>query len=123
MDIVETFKPDFYVALCDGDTNINSSKKRISKAVQRSNTLFEQCLTKHSASETLKSTGILGAIEGGYDAEARTMSANFLKDQPVVGYVIDGLHNNGPDVRNISSVQIKEIVEHTIVSIKLFIMY
>ena len=123
MDIVETFKPDFYIALCDGDTNIDSSKKRISKAVRRSNTLFEQCLTRHSASETLKSTAILGAIEGGYDTEARTASANFLKDQPVMGYVIDGLHNNGPDVKNISSVQIKEIVEHTIVSIKLFVIY
>ena len=114
MDIVETFKPDFYVALCDGDTNIDSSRKRISKAVRRSNTLFEQCLTRHSASETLKSTAILGAIEGGYDTEARTASANFLKDQPVMGYVIDGLHNNGPNVKNISSVQIKEIVKHTI---------
>lgn len=121
MDIIEAFKPDMYVALCDGDTNNNSSKKRLSKAVQRSTTFFEQCLTKHCSSETLKSSQILGAIEGGYDKEARTLSINYLKDKPVMGYVIDGLHNNGPDVKNISAEEIKEVVQHTIVSKKFFV--
>ncbi|XP_076170159.1 queuine tRNA-ribosyltransferase accessory subunit 2 [Ptiloglossa arizonensis] len=114
MDIVETFKPDFYVALCDGDTNINSSKKRATKAVHRSETLFEQCLSRHLTSKILKSVAMLGAIEGGYDIEARTSSINYLKDKPVIGYVIDGLHNNGPDVKNISLEQFKQVVEHSI---------
>lgn len=95
MDIVEAFKPDLYIALCDGDTNIDSSKKRVTKAVKRSKTLFDQCLTRHSISEALKTAGILAAVEGGYDIEGRTASADYLKDKPVVGYVIDGLHNNG----------------------------
>ncbi|KAK9298936.1 hypothetical protein QLX08_007912 [Tetragonisca angustula] len=93
MDIIETFKPDMYVALCDGDTNIDSSRKRISKSVESSMTFFEQCFIKHSSSEALKSSEMLGAIEG---------------------YVIDGLHNNGPRVKDIPSKQIKDIVEHTI---------
>ncbi|CAL7935665.1 unnamed protein product [Xylocopa violacea] len=114
MDIVEAFRPDMYVALCDGDTNINSSKKRVSKAVQRSMTFFEQCFAKHSSSEMLKSSEILGAIEGGYDKESRKLSINYLKDKPLIGYVIDGLHNNGLDVRNISLEQIKDIAEYTI---------
>ncbi|XP_003705632.2 queuine tRNA-ribosyltransferase accessory subunit 2 isoform X1 [Megachile rotundata] len=113
MDIIEAFKPDMYVALHDGDTNVNSSKKRVSKAVQRTGTFFEQCLARHLASDALKSSEILGAIEGGYDIEARTLSINLLKDKPVIGYIIDGLHNNGPDVRNISTDQIKQVVAHT----------
>ncbi|KAF3424089.1 hypothetical protein E2986_09780 [Frieseomelitta varia] len=114
MDIIETFKPDMYVALCDGDTNIDSSRKRISKSVENSLTFFEQCFIKHSSSEALKSSEILGAIEGGYDKDARTVSINHLKTKPLIGYVIDGLHNNGPHVKDIPAKQIKDIVEHTI---------
>ncbi|CAL1685917.1 unnamed protein product [Lasius platythorax] len=38
MELVQAYKPDLYVALCDGDTNINSSAKRVSKAILRSKT-------------------------------------------------------------------------------------
>lgn len=113
MDVIETFKPDMYVALCDGDTNIDSSKKRVSNSVQNSMKFFDQCFTKHSSSEALKSSEILGAIEGGYNKDARTISINHLKTKPVIGYVIDGLHNNGSNVKDISSEQIREIVQHT----------
>ncbi|XP_014471792.1 PREDICTED: queuine tRNA-ribosyltransferase subunit QTRTD1 homolog isoform X2 [Dinoponera quadriceps] len=88
MELVQTFKPDLYVALCDGDTNINSSAKRVSNAVDRSKILLEQCLSIHQDSGMLKSTGILG-------------------------FIIDGLHNNGPSVQNISSKLIKHVVQHT----------
>uniref|UniRef100_V9IFE6 Queuine tRNA-ribosyltransferase subunit QTRTD1 n=1 Tax=Apis cerana TaxID=7461 RepID=V9IFE6_APICE len=93
MDVIEAFKPDVYVALYDGDTKINSSRKRLSNATRRTTTFFEKCFSIHSSSETLKSSEILGVIEG---------------------YVIDGLHNNGPDVKDISIEQIKEIVEYTV---------
>lgn len=116
MEIVEAFKPDLYIALCDGDTNINSSTKRMSKAVLRSKTLLEQCLDIHLRSNVLKSKGILGPVEGGYNLQAREESINDLKDKPLAGFVIDGLHNNGPSVQNISSEQIKQVVQHTIVS-------
>lgn len=114
MEFVQAYKPDLYVALCDGDTNINSSAKRISKAVLRSKTLLEQCLDIHLRSDTLKSKGILGPVEGGYNLQARKESIDYLKDKPLAGFVIDGLHNNGPSVQNISSEQIKQVVQHTI---------
>lgn len=117
MELVEAYKPDLYVALCDGDTNINSSAKRVSKAVLRSKTLLEQCLDIHLRSDALKSKGILGSVEGGYNLQARQESIDYLKDKPLTGFVIDGLHNNGPSVQNISSEQIKQVVQHTIVSI------
>lgn len=116
MEIVQAFKPDFYVALCDGDTNVNSSAKRVSKAVSRSKVLLEQCLDIHLGSDTLKSKGILGPVEGGYNLEAREESISYLKDKPLAGFVIDGLHNNGPSVQNVSSEQVKQVVQHTIVS-------
>jgi len=117
MELVQAYKPDLYVALCDGDTNINSSAKRVTKAVRRSKTLLEQCLDIHLQSDALKSRGILGPVEGGYNLQARKESIDYLKDKPLAGFVIDGLHNNGPSVQNISSEQIKEVVQHTIVSI------
>lgn len=117
MELVQAFKPDIYVALCDGDTNINSGAKRISKAVNRSKNLLEQCLNIHLNSETLKSKGILGPVEGGYNLKAREESLDYLKNMPLAGFVIDGLHNNGPSVQNIPSEQIKQVVQHTTVSV------
>jgi len=116
MDIVQVYKPDLYVALCDGDTNINSSAKRVTKAIIRSKTLLEQCLDIHLSSDVLKSKGILGPIEGGYNLQAREESISYLKDKPLTGFVIDGLHNNGPEVQDISSEQVKQVIKHTIVS-------
>lgn len=116
MELVQVCKPDLYVALCDGDTNINSSAKRVAKAITRSKTLLEQCLDIHLSSDTLRSRGILGSVEGGYNLQARKESIEYLKDKALAGFVIDGLHNNGPDVQNIPSEQVKEIIQHTIVS-------
>jgi len=116
MQFVQAYKPDLYVALCDGDTNIDSSAKRVAKAISRSKTLLEQCLDIHLGSDVLKSKGILGAIEGGYNLQAREEFISYLKDKPLMGFVIDGLHNNGPEVQNISSEQVKQVIEHTIVS-------
>ncbi|XP_015604359.1 queuine tRNA-ribosyltransferase accessory subunit 2 isoform X2 [Cephus cinctus] len=114
MDIVETFKPDMYVALCDGDTDEKSSAKRISKSIERSKTQLETCLLRHNSSNTIKSKGILGAIEGGYNLHARERCINYLKDKTLLGYVIDGLHKNGPQVQKINTDQIRNVIEHTI---------
>ncbi|EZA51490.1 hypothetical protein DMN91_000560 [Ooceraea biroi] len=114
MELVQAYKPDLYVALCDGDTNSSSSAKRVRKAINRSKTLLEQCLDIHLSSDALKSKGVLGAVEGGYNVQAREESIDYLKDKPLAGFVIDGLHNNGPDVQDIPSGQVKQIIKHTI---------
>jgi len=51
MDIIETFQPDMYQVLCDGDTNSTSSKKRVQKSIDRSFTFFERCIQRHEKSE------------------------------------------------------------------------
>lgn len=114
MDLVETFEPDLYVALCDG--MMHDSEKRISKAMNRSKTLMDQCIKRHAASDKLKSKSILGAVEGCYNLKIREESVEYLKDKPFDGYVIDGLHGNGPDVQDIKWKQIENVIQHTIVS-------
>ncbi|XP_015124980.1 queuine tRNA-ribosyltransferase accessory subunit 2 isoform X2 [Diachasma alloeum] len=114
MNLVEAFKPDIYVALCDGDSNEETSEKKITKIVERSKRQFEKCFERHKSSDILKNTCMLGAVEGGYDLTAREQSARFLREKNLEGYVIDGLHVNGPEVQNISFGKIKEVVHHTL---------
>ena len=115
-NIVEAFKPDIYVSLCDADTDEKSSSRRIDKSLERSKNQFFQCLERHDSSEILKSKGFLGSVVGGYDLEAREKSIKYLRDKQLEGYVIDGLHINGSGVEKMSFEKIKNIIEHTMVS-------
>lgn len=87
MDLMEKFKPDVYVSLCDGSTDEYSTPKRLVKAVEKSNKLFEKCLDRHLKSSQLKNSGLLGAIEGGYDLNLRKKSLSGLKDEHLLGYM------------------------------------
>ncbi|GFG40511.1 hypothetical protein Cfor_07575 [Coptotermes formosanus] len=114
MDIIEAFQPDMYQVLCDGDTNTTSSKRRVQKSVDRSITFFERCIKRHEKSEVLKNSAVLGVVEGGYSVGGREMSAKYLANSSVFGYVIDGLHNNGPDVEHLTFGDVKPILKETL---------
>ncbi|XP_046734390.1 queuine tRNA-ribosyltransferase accessory subunit 2 [Diprion similis] len=114
MDIVEAFRPDFYLALYDGDTHSGSSSKRIAKSVDRSRIMLDKCLARHTVSEVLRNKGILGAVGGGYNTTARELSIKNLEGKNLAGYVIDGLHNNGPETEKIPFQSVEDIVKHTI---------
>lgn len=49
--MMESMKPDMYLALCDGDTNSESSRKRIIKSASRTTSLFKECFKIHHGSE------------------------------------------------------------------------
>lgn len=68
--------------------------------------------------QILKNSAILGVVEGGYSVEGREMSAKYLANRSVFGYVIDGLHNNGPDVENLTFGDVKTVLEETLVTDK-----
>lgn len=117
MDLVETFKPDFYMALCDGNTNSESTLKRVEKSVERSRVMLDRCLIRHNDSKILRNKGILAAVEGGYNLEARIRSIKNLEGIDFAGYVIDGLHNNGPETEKINFQMIENVIRNTIVGI------
>lgn len=115
MNIVETFKPDVYVTLCDGDTNVNSRQKRITKSLETSKKLFTKCYQKHKESNVLRNKGFLGAVEGGYNLKAREESIKYMEGKELLGYVIDGLHTNGIETEQITTDQIESVVKHSLV--------
>jgi queuine/archaeosine tRNA-ribosyltransferase len=53
MDIMETFQPDIYQALCDGDTNKDSTKKRVQKSLDITHDFFRTCLERHKESKVM----------------------------------------------------------------------
>ncbi|XP_063699675.1 queuine tRNA-ribosyltransferase accessory subunit 2 [Culicoides brevitarsis] len=96
MDLIDAFQPDFYHVLCDGWTPKDASKKRLSKALDKSKKFFEECLTKHQKMEKSGSF-FVAAVEGGLNIDARKDMMNFLKqhENEIDGYLLDGLHMNG----------------------------
>lgn len=115
MDFADEYRPDIFHALCDGDTNADSSKKRSLKSADRTEAFFEKCLERFKASESLKNSLFIGMergtvllififkfclfftapIEGGYNVKSRElMIANMLQPE-VDGYFLDGFHSNG----------------------------
>ncbi|XP_071445947.1 queuine tRNA-ribosyltransferase accessory subunit 2 [Hetaerina americana] len=98
MDVMEAFRPDMYQCLGDGETNVSSTNKRIQKSIKRSLEMFHKCLERHRQSEVLKKSGFLALLEGGYDISSRKSYVKEIAESDVDGYVIDGLHSNGPEV-------------------------
>ncbi|XP_014279885.1 queuine tRNA-ribosyltransferase accessory subunit 2 isoform X2 [Halyomorpha halys] len=111
MDVIETFQPDFYQALSNGDTNSNSSKKKTQKVMDSSDKLLEKCLERHQSSSALKSVAVFGNIEGGYDIDLRKLSAQVIANKPVDGFIINGLHNNGPEVEKLDLKKVVPILK------------
>ena len=51
MDMIESFHPDWFQALCDSDTDHSSSKKRIKKSVDRTISYLDKCIERVDSSE------------------------------------------------------------------------
>lgn len=60
MDAIDAYAPDIFHALCDGDTNADSSKKRALKSADRTEQFFELCLERYKSSERLKNSMLIG---------------------------------------------------------------
>lgn len=117
MDTVEVLKPDMYCLLSDGDTNQSSSQKRLVKAVDNTIMFNKTCLKVHRNSETLKSMFAIAPVAGGYNLKSREKClSEILKDDDeyVGGYLIDGLHNNGPEVEFLPFTDVEPIVEFVV---------
>ncbi|KAK4877145.1 hypothetical protein RN001_009651 [Aquatica leii] len=115
MILVELFKPDMYYFLSDGDTNIASPTKRVNKAVQNTVKYYKECIEIHKNSKILKNSFAMGVIAGGYNLKARKDCMDVVcKIDSIGGYLIDGLHNNGPEVEFLCAEEIKPVVEYIV---------
>ncbi|XP_058460573.1 queuine tRNA-ribosyltransferase accessory subunit 2 isoform X2 [Malaya genurostris] len=112
MTLVEAFKPDIYVPLFDGDTYVDSSKKRVQKSVDRTETFLKQCLEVHRKSENLKNSTMLAPLVGGYNSDIRKKYYQFLSelDQDFSGYLLTGFHSNGSSATNVDLNPLLEVV-------------
>ncbi|KAJ8938441.1 hypothetical protein NQ314_011477 [Rhamnusium bicolor] len=119
MNIVESFKPDMYYLLSDGDTNKTSAPKRISKAVEHTIIFNNQCLERHKKSNILKKAFVMAPIAGGYCLKSREkcIQAILKNTNELGGFLIDGLHNNGPEVEFLPFEEVRDVVEYVIKSV------
>lgn len=60
MEIIETFKPDLFHTLCDGDTNELSGNKRIFNAVNRTESFFRSCAQLYQTTSSLADSMLIG---------------------------------------------------------------
>ncbi|XP_053686944.1 queuine tRNA-ribosyltransferase accessory subunit 2 [Sabethes cyaneus] len=110
--LMEIFQPDIYVPLFDGDTDMNSSKKREQKSVDRTETFVLECLEAHRSSEALKHSSILAPVVGGYNIKLREQSLMFLDQHKGIigGYLLAGLHSNGSSACQVDEKLLKDTV-------------
>lgn len=119
MNLIESFKPDMYYLLSDGDTNKTSAPKRISKAVENTINFNKQCLERHRKSDILKEAFVMAPIAGGYCLKSRKkcIQAILKSGDELSGFLIDGLHNNGPEVEFLPFEEIKDVLDYVVKNI------
>lgn len=116
MDLVESFQPDMYCLLSDSDTNITSAQKRIAKSVEQTVVFNKQCMEYHRKSEKLKEKFVIAAVAGGYCLKSRLKCIEDITQNgnDVDGFLIDGLHNNGPEVEFLPFTEVTNIVKFVV---------
>lgn len=116
MHMIKLFKPDFFTTFADGDTYEDCPKKRIIKACERSEEMFNECITRRKASKTLQSCFMIASVEGGFNEWERNKMTEQLKNnaEDIDGYFIDGLHRNGPEATTLNVTSLKHIIDYTL---------
>lgn len=113
--LVETFKPDIYQGLCDADTNYESSKKRIQKSVDRTESFMDYCYEQQTSSATLKKSCLFAPIVGGYNTFNRSQSIKHAKakDSSLIGgFIFEGFHSYGLTATEVKAEQILPVMSH-----------
>ncbi|XP_045618323.2 queuine tRNA-ribosyltransferase accessory subunit 2 isoform X3 [Procambarus clarkii] len=116
MELVEAMQPDWYEALSDADTDMKSSKKRISKSSTKTLVFLNQCIARHKASQKLKESALFVPLLGGHSEDERTgwsksLVSGSVDGSTVSGYTMLGLHTNGPKVEKLEPTTIHNLVK------------
>lgn len=111
MNMMETFQPDFFTSIADGDTYKDCSKKRVIRACERSEELLDECIRRRN-----QNSFMIASVEGGFNEWERKRMLAQLKDHDakIDGFFIDGLHRNGHEAVTVDVPAMKEIVSFTL---------
>ncbi|KAJ8413172.1 hypothetical protein AAFF_G00091680 [Aldrovandia affinis] len=95
MALQKVIRPDWYQSMADGETQqLDTTRKRVCKAVDRTLSHLDECLSLHLKTEELRGAEIFGVVEGGDVLEERVRSARETAKRPVGGFVLDGFHSD-----------------------------
>ncbi|XP_029955839.1 queuine tRNA-ribosyltransferase accessory subunit 2 isoform X2 [Salarias fasciatus] len=98
MALQKTIRPDWYQSMADGETwQVNTSRKRVRKSVDRTLAHLDECLLLHEKSQELEGVSVFGVVEGGDILEERVRSARETAKRPVAGFCLDGLQTGSVD--------------------------
>ncbi|XP_037549892.1 queuine tRNA-ribosyltransferase accessory subunit 2 [Nematolebias whitei] len=98
MALQKTVQPDWYQSMADGETwQVNTSRKRIRKSVDRTLAHLDECLLLHQKSQELERARVFGVVEGGDILEERVRSARETAKRPVAGFCLDGFQTGAMD--------------------------
>ncbi|XP_067614073.1 queuine tRNA-ribosyltransferase accessory subunit 2-like [Eurosta solidaginis] len=117
MKYIERWRPDIYQGLCDADTNLQGSKRRLVKSVERTQKCMDICCELHKNSKVQRNSTLFVPIVGGYSTFARSDSIKHAKakgDQHsfVGGYIFEGFHNYGLSATEVDANQLITIMKH-----------
>ncbi|XP_055386072.1 queuine tRNA-ribosyltransferase accessory subunit 2 [Condylostylus longicornis] len=115
MKLMVSMQPDIYEALCDSDTNISSTNKRIFKSLNRSQKFVKECIEIHKNSN-LSRAMVIAPIVGGYCKKSRISSIKAVKEFSDIfgGYSLNGFHNNGSSILDVQPESIVDIVSESV---------
>nr|CAG4642609.1 EOG090X08JG [Evadne anonyx] len=114
---VEGLKPDIFQMLCDGDTTVDSSSKRVKKSVDSTLKFAAHCASLKDKSEVLKQTPIFACVAGGYNVKERLRCIKSLKELNVSGYILEGFHLNGESATNLNWEDVEPVLTEILVAL------
>lgn len=118
MRSVVVYKADAFHALCDGDTDENSSNKRIGNSVDRTLVFFDGCLQIIRETSSLSNTLFLAPLVGGFSWPYRNHYIKALNNREhqdlIGGYFIDGFHRNGASASTVNESTVCELVSKSL---------
>ncbi|EDV28066.1 uncharacterized protein TRIADDRAFT_53275 [Trichoplax adhaerens] len=97
---VEVCRPSWYQSLCD-TVPANASIKRTRKSVDRTLEFLDQCLKYREKHDSLKTSELWAAVEGGGLVDERQRSAKESATRPVFGFTLEGF---GSDQMNVETI-------------------
>lgn len=111
MKMIEAANPDFFTSLTDGDTWLGCPNKRVIKALDRSESLLDECINISTQTPPL-----IASVQGAFSEHDRKRFVSYLKkhEEAIFGYSFDGFHRNGHEATLIDQQELHKIVKSTV---------